>query len=192
VSCPAAAAPTHPHIHSALRTEAGDIIQTVEVLAGSSTADMEGGCLRNNYSRPEGQNMGNYMTDRPSSRVLAAPGGASSIVFGDEGSPYAPAARTGRGRAPGALANAEHQTTNNYSRPEGQNVGNYITGRNVSGCGGWRRRCSTCVWRCAGRVIQRCPLAHPAAACAAPTCAACLQSTKVHAPPGGASQIHFG
>ena len=31
----------------------------------------------NNYARPAGQNVGNFITDRPSSRVLAAPGGAS-------------------------------------------------------------------------------------------------------------------
>ena len=33
--------------------------------------------------RAEGQNVGNFLTDRPSSRVLAAPGGISQIVFGD-------------------------------------------------------------------------------------------------------------
>ena len=27
--------------------------------------------------------MGNFLTDRPSSRVLAAPGGVSQIVFGN-------------------------------------------------------------------------------------------------------------
>ena len=31
----------------------------------------------------EGQNVGNFLTNRPSSRVLAAPGGISQIVFGD-------------------------------------------------------------------------------------------------------------
>ena len=36
----------------------------------------------NNYSRPAGQNVGNFMTDRNSSRVLAPPGGASQITFG--------------------------------------------------------------------------------------------------------------
>ena len=41
---------------------------------------------RNNYARPAGQqNVGNYLTGRPSSRVLAPPGGATSIVFGDDG-----------------------------------------------------------------------------------------------------------
>ncbi|KAL4432785.1 hypothetical protein ABPG77_008111 [Micractinium sp. CCAP 211/92] len=36
----------------------------------------------NNYTRPQGQNVGNFLTDKPSSRVLAPPGGGSSIVFG--------------------------------------------------------------------------------------------------------------
>lgn len=40
------------------------------------------GTNNNNYSRPAGQNVGNFLTDRPSSRVLAAPGGASQIIFG--------------------------------------------------------------------------------------------------------------
>ena len=38
----------------------------------------------NNYSRPEGQNVGNFMTDRNSSRVLNPPGGLSSISFGGD------------------------------------------------------------------------------------------------------------
>jgi hypothetical protein len=42
----------------------------------------------NNYGRPGGQNVGNFLTERNSSRVLAAPGGASQIVFGDD--PVAP------------------------------------------------------------------------------------------------------
>jgi protein SPIRAL1 and related proteins len=36
----------------------------------------------NNYSRPGGQNVGNFITDKPSSRVLAPPGGGSKIMFG--------------------------------------------------------------------------------------------------------------
>ena len=35
----------------------------------------------NNYSRPAGQNVGNFLTDKPSSRVLAPPGGASTFRF---------------------------------------------------------------------------------------------------------------
>lgn len=41
-----------------------------------------GGTLKNNYVRPEGQNVGNFITDRPSSRVLAPPGGGSKITLG--------------------------------------------------------------------------------------------------------------
>ena len=36
----------------------------------------------NNYARPDGQNTGNFMTDRNSSRVLAPPGGFSSFSLG--------------------------------------------------------------------------------------------------------------
>ena len=42
----------------------------------------EDGTLKNNYVRPEGQNVGNFITDRPSSRVLAPPGGGSNITLG--------------------------------------------------------------------------------------------------------------
>ncbi|XP_078430161.1 protein SPIRAL1-like 2 [Wolffia australiana] len=41
----------------------------------------------NNYFRAEGQNTGNFITDRPSTKVHAAPGGGSSLgyLFGDGG-----------------------------------------------------------------------------------------------------------
>jgi len=38
--------------------------------------------VSNNYARPGGQNVGNFITDRNSSRVLAPPGGTSQISFG--------------------------------------------------------------------------------------------------------------
>lgn len=134
-----------------MRTASGEAIANTEVQAGITTGDVEGGNARNNYVRPEGQNVGNFLTDRPSSRVLAAPGGNSSIVFGDE--PAAPVQRsTGRARvpAPGSLAadnTGTNYATNNYARPGGQNVGNFLTDR---------------------------------------------KAVRVHAPPGGASQITFG
>jgi hypothetical protein len=40
------------------------------------------GYSNNNYSRPSGQNVGNFLTDKPSSRVLAPPGGASTFRLG--------------------------------------------------------------------------------------------------------------
>ncbi|CAF2042178.1 protein SPIRAL1 [Brassica rapa] len=35
----------------------------------------------NNYARAEGQNTGNFLTDRPSTKVHAAPGGGSSLDY---------------------------------------------------------------------------------------------------------------
>ena len=35
----------------------------------------------NNYARAEGQNTGNVLTDRPSTKVHAAPGGGSSLDY---------------------------------------------------------------------------------------------------------------
>ncbi|KAJ1381952.1 protein SPIRAL1-like 1 [Sesbania bispinosa] len=45
------------------------------------------GCLKNNYHRADGQNCGNFLTDRPSTKVHAAPGGGSSLgyLFGGPG-----------------------------------------------------------------------------------------------------------
>ncbi|KAL3526605.1 hypothetical protein ACH5RR_011261 [Cinchona calisaya] len=39
----------------------------------------------NNYVRADGQNCGNFLTERPSTKVHAAPGGGSSLgyLFGD-------------------------------------------------------------------------------------------------------------
>ncbi|XP_027187430.1 protein SPIRAL1-like 3 [Cicer arietinum] len=39
------------------------------------------GCLKNNYHRADGQNCGNFLTDRPSTKVHAAPGGGSSLDY---------------------------------------------------------------------------------------------------------------
>ncbi|XP_010549990.1 PREDICTED: protein SPIRAL1-like 2 [Tarenaya hassleriana] len=43
----------------------------------------------NNYLRSEGQNCGNFLTDRPSTKVHAAPGGGSSLgyLFGGGSAP---------------------------------------------------------------------------------------------------------
>ncbi|KAK6128165.1 hypothetical protein DH2020_038095 [Rehmannia glutinosa] len=43
------------------------------------------GSQKNNYYRADGQNTGNFLTDRPSTKVHAAPGGGSSLgyLFGD-------------------------------------------------------------------------------------------------------------
>ncbi|KAI3462872.1 hypothetical protein Pfo_019535 [Paulownia fortunei] len=43
------------------------------------------GYATNNYFRADGQNCGNFITERPSTKVHAAPGGSSSLnyLFGD-------------------------------------------------------------------------------------------------------------
>ncbi|GAB4828662.1 hypothetical protein Ancab_018327 [Ancistrocladus abbreviatus] len=45
------------------------------------------GNLSNNYFRANGQNCGNFITDRPTTKVHAAPGGGSSLgyLFGGSG-----------------------------------------------------------------------------------------------------------
>ncbi|XP_010939194.1 protein SPIRAL1-like 1 [Elaeis guineensis] len=45
------------------------------------------GSQTNNYFRADGQNCGNFITDRPSTKVHAAPGGGSSLnyLFGGNG-----------------------------------------------------------------------------------------------------------
>jgi SPIRAL1-like protein len=98
------------------------------------------------------QNLGNFISDRASSRVLAPPGGRSSVWIGDDtgGAPLAPrppparhtapgpptpralyAATSPHARAPpGALAaGADAPPDNNYTREVSQNVGNWLTER---------------------------------------------------------------
>ncbi|XP_024970654.1 protein SPIRAL1-like 2 [Cynara cardunculus var. scolymus] len=44
-------------------------------------AGIQQGSQANNYFRAEGQNTGNFLTDRPSTKVHAAPGGGSSLGY---------------------------------------------------------------------------------------------------------------
>ncbi|MEW5306787.1 MAG: hypothetical protein WDW36_009225 [Sanguina aurantia] len=152
----------------ALKNENGEDVASAYSTAGQVSSDVSAGTLQNNYARHSGQNVGNFVTDRPSSRVLAPPGGRSSIVFGDCGSNDQDQTSK-RGSFMGNTAKkSSHEnifgnsdkmggsfadtnrigsSDNNYARPGGQNVGNYITDR---------------------------------------------PSSRVLAPPGGASQIIFG
>lgn len=91
-----------------MKSETGEAIVPVDSSAGVSTGDLTAGSAQNNYHRAAGQNVGNFMTDRPSSRVCAPPGGQSQIIFGDESA-------------------STNYHNNNYSRPAGQNVGNFLT-----------------------------------------------------------------
>ncbi|KAK9833105.1 hypothetical protein WJX74_007342 [Apatococcus lobatus] len=116
--------------------------------ANQAAAQAAAASYCNNYTRPEGQNVGNHITGRPSSRVLAPPGGGSQIFFGNEEPQAQPA------MMPKSPVHQENNSPtsnrghfNNYHRPGGQNVGNFITDK---------------------------------------------ASSRVLAPPGGASQITFG
>ncbi|KAG8097450.1 hypothetical protein GUJ93_ZPchr0013g37415 [Zizania palustris] len=44
-------------------------------------AGIQGSRTNNNYHRSDGQNTGNFLTDRPSTKVHAAPGGGSSLGY---------------------------------------------------------------------------------------------------------------
>ncbi|PNH10304.1 Protein SPIRAL1 [Tetrabaena socialis] len=93
----------------ALKSETGEDMAVVQVTAGQSSKDVAAGKGQNNYSRPGGQNTGNFLSERPTSKVVQPPGGASQIVFGD--------------------AAPLKSNQNNYARPGGQNVGNFLSDR---------------------------------------------------------------
>ncbi|KAJ3673092.1 hypothetical protein LUZ60_006466 [Juncus effusus] len=76
---PAPAAPAHAQAAGSSPPPSGDISKQIPAgIQGSQT---------NNYHRAEGQNTGNFLTDRPSTKVHAAPGGGSSLgyLFGGGG-----------------------------------------------------------------------------------------------------------
>ncbi|CAI0390735.1 unnamed protein product [Linum tenue] len=66
-------------LSNAAPVEAVDI--TKQIPAGINSTSS------NNYMRADGQNTGNFLTDRPSTKVHAAPGGGSSLgyLFGNGG-----------------------------------------------------------------------------------------------------------
>ena len=90
-SCPVFCQPSTTGTDSEL---CSSICSSLVAEDGSKKASVEqapavqpnGAATGNNYYRAEGQNVGNFMTDRPSSRVLAPPGGGSQISFGHESS----------------------------------------------------------------------------------------------------------
>ncbi|CDY26443.1 BnaC09g42250D [Brassica napus] len=60
-------------------TITGDKNMTEEEKKKEMSAGVRGS--PNNYLRTEGQNCGNFLTDRPSTKVHAAPGGGSSLGY---------------------------------------------------------------------------------------------------------------
>ena len=53
-----------------------------EAFKPTAEPEVERTASNNNYHRPEGQNVGNFLTARRSSKVLAPPGGKSSFSLG--------------------------------------------------------------------------------------------------------------
>ncbi|CAN6847956.1 unnamed protein product, partial [Brassica oleracea] len=60
-------------------TTTGDKAKTEEEKKKQMSAGVRGS--PNNYIRTEGQNCGNFLTERPSTKVHAAPGGGSSLGY---------------------------------------------------------------------------------------------------------------
>lgn len=70
----------------------------------------------NQYANGSNQNEGNVLTDRSTTRVHCAPGGASSVCLGDESA-----------KATNVLM--ERVSANRFANGANQNCGNTITGR---------------------------------------------------------------
>ncbi|GBG62367.1 hypothetical protein CBR_g30321 [Chara braunii] len=75
----AAVAPTPAPVAQSVAKEASPRTQP----ASGTSLEMGGklGRSNNNYFRADGQNSGNFITDRPSTRVHSAPGGGSSLGY---------------------------------------------------------------------------------------------------------------
>ncbi|XP_050238978.1 protein SPIRAL1-like 2 [Mercurialis annua] len=62
-----------PPSKPAAAPEPGEVIKQIPAGLNSTSS--------NNYMRADGQNTGNFLTDRPSTKVHAAPGGGSSLGY---------------------------------------------------------------------------------------------------------------
>eukprot|EP01024_Parvocaulis_polyphysoides_P065206 TRINITY_DN75_c2_g1_i1.p1 TRINITY_DN75_c2_g1~~TRINITY_DN75_c2_g1_i1.p1 ORF type:complete len:316 (-),score=28.05 TRINITY_DN75_c2_g1_i1:357-1217(-) len=87
--------------------------------------------VQNNYHRPQGQNVDNFLTDRNSSRVLAPPGGGSNFSINQDNlsSTSQMMAAQQSQYVTNSIAMNAGGSANNYHRPDGQNVGNFISDR---------------------------------------------------------------
>jgi len=120
----------------------------------------------NAYASGSNQNAGNVITDRPSTRVHAPPGGRSQINFGsDKPASKSPVPTAATAPASAATLAASSELTKATPKPATQVVKQQRTSSNAYASGSNQN---------AGNVITDRP------------------STRVHAPPGGRSQIHFG
>eukprot|EP01023_Acetabularia_acetabulum_P024689 TRINITY_DN2376_c0_g1_i1.p1 TRINITY_DN2376_c0_g1~~TRINITY_DN2376_c0_g1_i1.p1 ORF type:complete len:305 (-),score=36.86 TRINITY_DN2376_c0_g1_i1:172-1017(-) len=108
----------------------GDTRQNIPTTAASQD-DVEHQSYNNNYQRPSGQNVDNFLTDRNSSRVLAPPGGSSNFSINQDN--LDSSSQMIAAQQPNYTTNSiglhAGGSSNNYYRPEGQNVGNFISDR---------------------------------------------------------------
>lgn len=138
----------------------------------------------NNYSRPNGQNVGNHITDRPSSRVTAPPGGASQVDFGGYGGGMDEAVQPALAdvsnqhvsrsaeAGPKAPAHAAHEELVQGDAPQQHG---HFSGHGMSRAGGVAINNYN---RSEGQNVGNFLSDRP--------------SSRVLAPPGGASQVFFG
>lgn len=157
---------------------------------GSSLASMDEPAQANNYGRPGGQNVGNHITDRPSSRVTAPPGGQSQVFFGDASPPQAapPKRQFNTGnpvqhpeecqRLPPSYHPSNVSNPSSNASPDGlphAPIGHF-SGHGMSGGHGQREVNNYS--RSGGQNVGNFLSDRP--------------SSRVSAPPGGASQVSFG
>lgn len=155
----------------------------------TSLAAMDEPAQANNYGRPEGQNVGNHITDRPSSRVLAPPGGQSQVFFGDFEPPQAPQPPVRHNNTSNPVQPQEcrrlppnyhpsNASTSSGGSPQGppNAQGGHFSGHGMSGGHGHREVNNYS--RSGGQNVGNFLSDRP--------------SSRVSAPPGGASQVSFG
>ncbi|KAM7274533.1 hypothetical protein ACFE04_016399 [Oxalis oulophora] len=72
---PASEAPAPTNVPAPKPAAPQPVDATKQIPAGINSSSS------NNYMRADGQNTGNFITDRPSTKVHAAPGGGSSLGY---------------------------------------------------------------------------------------------------------------
>ncbi|GIL60130.1 hypothetical protein Vafri_14754 [Volvox africanus] len=178
--------PAAPY-HQAPPLQAPYAVQNPNVY-GATSNDVRAGSLANNYSRPGGQqNVGNFITDRPSSRVLAPPGGNSQISFGDCNAPPAPSYNV----PPGHGAPYGSPAPPPYGAPPVQQHGHGYASPGQIGPDGRPVTAGTKSAEAAqGRLSNN--YSRPGGQQNVGNFITDRPSSKVLAPPGGRSQISFG
>jgi len=143
----------------------------------------------NTFARGSDQNCGNVMTDRPTTRVFAPPGGVSSIHFGGDD------AKPARNVTPRTPKSGEQSRMNGQRRhlmsEEGSTDDTSVDGSNVTPRSGQRKLVTDTNGAAFGQRLQR-SSSNTFARGADQNCGNMMTNTpttRVCAPPGGASSI---